>query len=97
MTAKIDSETAVTQRDITSIAWITWATLRRNVFSFLDKVCLSCKNKFDVNKHSIIKFLNHASPHINSICYKNWTVKLEFVVLLALSSKGVGSAMLKST
>ena len=61
-----------------------------------EKNCLSRKYEFVVNKHSIVKFLNLVSFRVNSICCNKKPVKLEFVILPGLSSKGVACAMSKS-
>ena len=62
-----------------------------------EKNWLSRKNEFVVNKRSIIKFLNLVSSRINSICCNKKPVKLEFVILPGLSSKGVACAISIST
>ena len=61
-----------------------------------EKNWLSRKYEFVVNKHSIVKFLNLVSFRVNSICCNKKPVKLEFVTLPGLSSKGVACAMPKS-
>ena len=62
-----------------------------------EKIWLSRKNEFVVNKLSIIKFLNLASSRINSTCCNKKPMKQEFVILRGLYSKGAGCAMSKST